>query len=84
MTKPSLRERFERLGRVQGVDPFRSGSAAIVSLRPLGRFGQTKTAEAVIALRRSGAPTLEAKRAVERALACFFPDRQRVCWTRVR
>jgi DNA-binding transcriptional regulator YiaG len=68
MTKSSLRERFERLGRVQGVDPVRSGSPEIVSLRLLGSLAQTKSVEAVIALRRRGLPTLKAKRAVEAAM----------------
>ena len=68
MTKSSLRERFERLGRIQGIDPVRSGSSAIVSLRPIGRLDQTKSVEAVIALRRRGVPTLKAKRAVEAAI----------------
>ena len=39
MTKSSLRERFERLGRIQGIDPVRSGSPAIVSLRPIRQAG---------------------------------------------
>jgi hypothetical protein len=68
MTKSSLREQFERLGHIQGVDPIPSGSPAIVSLRLLGRLEETKSVEAVIALRRRGAPTLKAKRAVEAAL----------------
>lgn len=68
MTKSSLREQFERLGRIQGVDPILSGSPAIVSLRLVGRLEETKSVEAVIALRRRGAPTLKAKRAVEAAL----------------
>jgi hypothetical protein len=68
MTKSSLREQFERLGRIQGVDPILSGSPAIVSLRLVGRLDETKSVEAVIALRRRGAPTLKAKRAVEAAL----------------
>jgi DNA-binding XRE family transcriptional regulator len=68
MTKSSLREQFERLGRVQGIDPVRSGSSAIVSLRLIGKVDQTKTVEAVIALRRRGVPTLKAKRAVEGAI----------------
>jgi DNA-binding transcriptional regulator YiaG len=68
MTKSSLREQFERLGRVQGIDPVRSGSSAIVSLRLIGKLDQTKTVEAVIALRRRGVPTLKAKRAVEAAI----------------
>lgn len=63
-----LRERFERLGRIRGIDPVQSGSPAIVSLRPSGKLNQTKTIEAVIALRRRGAPTLKAKRAVEAAI----------------
>jgi putative transcriptional regulator len=69
MTKSLLRERFERPGLIQGIDPVRSGSPAIVSLRRLGRLDQTKSVEAVIALRRRGAPTLKAKRAVEAAMA---------------
>ena len=68
MTKSSLRMQFERLGRVQGIDPVRSGSSAIVSLRLIGKLDQTKTVEAVIALRRRGVPTLKAKRAVEAAI----------------
>jgi DNA-binding transcriptional regulator YiaG len=68
MTKSSLREQFERLGRVQGIDPVRSGSSATVSLRLIGKLDQTKTVEAVIALRRRGVPTLKAKRAVEAAI----------------
>jgi hypothetical protein len=68
MTKSSFRERFERLGRIQGIDPVQSGSPAIVSLRLIGRLEQTKSVEAVIALRRRGAATLKAKRAVEAAM----------------
>ena len=68
MMKSSLRERFDRLGRMSGVDPVRSGSPAIVSLRLIGNLDRTKSVEAVIALRRRGAPTLEAKRAVEAAV----------------
>lgn len=68
MTKSSLREQFERLGHIQGVDPILSGSPAIVSLRLVGKLEETKSVEAVIALRRRGAPTLKAKRAVEAAL----------------
>jgi DNA-binding transcriptional regulator YiaG len=68
MTKSSWRERFERLGRIQGIDPVRSGSPAIVSLRLIGRLDETRSVEAVIALRRRGAPTLKAKRAVEAAM----------------
>jgi hypothetical protein len=37
-------------------------------LRLVGRLEETKSIEAVIALRRRGAPTLKAKRAVEAAL----------------
>lgn len=40
----------------------------IVSLQTTGKPAQTKSVEAVIALRRRGAPTLKAKRAVEAAL----------------
>ena len=68
MTKSSLRERFERLGRIQEVDPVQSGFPAIVSLGLIGRWEQTKSVEAVIALRRRRAPTLKAKRAVEAAM----------------
>jgi hypothetical protein len=68
MTKSSLRERFERRGRIEGVDPVRSGSPATVSLQLVGRLDETKSVEAVIALRRRGAPTLAAKRAVEAAM----------------
>ena len=68
MTKSSLRERFERLGRIQGVDPIQSGSPAIVSLRLIGSLNETKSVEAAIALRRRGVPTPKAKRAVEAAL----------------
>ena len=68
MTKSSLKERLEQLGRIQGVDPVPSGSPAIVSLRLLGKLAETKSVEAVIALRRRGAPTLVAKRAVEAAM----------------
>ena len=68
MTKSLLRERFEQLGRVQGIDPVQSGSPAIVSLRPSGNLDRTRSIEAVIALRRRGVPTLKAKRAVEAAI----------------
>jgi putative transcriptional regulator len=37
-------------------------------LRLIGKLDQTKTVEAVIALRRRGVPTLKAKRAVEAAI----------------
>jgi ribosome-binding protein aMBF1 (putative translation factor) len=68
MTKSLLRERFERLGHIQGIDPVRSGSPEIVSLRMIGKLNQTKSVEAVIALRRRGVPTLKAKRAIEAAM----------------
>lgn len=68
MTKSSLRERFEQLGRIQGIDPVQSGSREIVSLRLTGKLDQTKSVEAVIALRRRGVPTLKAKRVVEAAI----------------
>jgi hypothetical protein len=68
MTKSALRERFERLGLIQGIDPVLSGSPAIVSLRLVGNLDETKSVEAVIALRRRGVPTLDAKRAVEAAM----------------
>jgi DNA-binding transcriptional regulator YiaG len=68
MTESSLRERFEGLGRIQGVDPVQSGSPAIVSLRLIGKLDRIRSVEAVIALRRRGAPTLKAKRAVEAAM----------------
>ncbi len=68
MTKSSLRERFEQLGRIQGIDPIQSGSREIVSLRLIGTLDQTKSVEAVMALRRRGVPTLKAKRAVEAAM----------------
>ena len=68
MTKSSLKERFERLGRIRGIDPVPSGSPAIVSLRVGGNLAETKSVQAVIALRRRGAPTLKAKRAVEAAI----------------
>ena len=38
MTKSLLRERFERLGHIQGIDPVRSGSPEIVSLRMIGKL----------------------------------------------
>ena len=56
------------MGRIRGIDPVRSGSPAIVSLRLIGSLDQTKSVEAVIALRQRGAPTLKAKRAVEAAM----------------
>ena len=68
MTKSLLRERLEQLGRVRSIDPIQSGSPEIVSLRPSGNLDQTKSVEAVIALRRRGVPTLKAKRAVEAAI----------------
>ncbi len=68
MTKSLLRERLEQLGRIRGIDPVQSGSPEIVSLRPSGNLDQTKSVEAVIALRRRGVPTLKAKRAVEAAI----------------
>src|ERR1700691_2411008 len=68
MTKSLLRERFERLGHIQGIDPVRSGSPEIVSLRMIGKLSQTRSVEAVIALRRRGVPTLKAKRAIEAAV----------------
>src|SRR5271156_3943715 len=68
MTKSLLRERFGRPGRIHGINPVRSGSPEIVSLRLIGKLDQTKSVEAVIALRRRGVPTLKAKRAVEAAV----------------
>ncbi len=68
MTKSSLRERFERLGRIQGIDPIKSGSSEVVALRLCGSLSETKSVEAIIALRRRGVPTLKAKRAVEAAM----------------
>ena len=68
MTKLSLRERFERLGRVRGIDPVQSGSAETVTLCISRDLSQAKAVDAIIALRRRGAPTLKAKRAVEAAM----------------
>jgi putative transcriptional regulator len=68
MLKSSLRERLARQGRIQGVDPVRSGSLEILSLRLNKPLAETNAVEAIIALRRRGAPTLKAKRAIEAAL----------------
>ncbi len=68
MTKSSFRERFERQGRIRSIDPVRSGSPATLSLSVAGSLAETKSVEAVIALRRRGVPILKAKRAVEAAL----------------
>jgi putative transcriptional regulator len=68
MTKLPLKERLAQLGRVRGIDPVPSGSPEILSLRLIGALAQTNAVEAIIALRRRGAPTLKAKRAVEAAI----------------
>ncbi len=68
MTKSSFRERFERRGRIQGIDPVSSGSPETLSLRLKGSLAETRAVEAMIVLRRRGVPTLKAKRAVEAAL----------------
>lgn len=47
---------------------MQSGSKEIVSLRLSGSLSETKSVEAVIALRRRGVPTLKAKRAIEAAM----------------
>jgi DNA-binding transcriptional regulator YiaG len=68
MTRLSLKERFEQLGRVRGIDPVQSGSPETVTLCMSQDLSQTKSVDAIIALRRRGAPTLKAKRAVEAAM----------------
>jgi DNA-binding transcriptional regulator YiaG len=68
MTKLSLRERFEQLGQIRGINPVHSGSPEIVTLRLSGSLRDTKSVDAVIALRRRGVPTLKAKRVVEAAM----------------
>jgi hypothetical protein len=68
MTRLSLRERFEQLGRVRGIDPVQSGSPETVTLCLRQDLAQTKSVDAIIALRRRGVPTLKAKRAIEAAM----------------
>jgi DNA-binding transcriptional regulator YiaG len=68
MTKSSLRERFEQQGLVRGIGHVHSGSPETVVLRLTSDLSQAKSIEAVIALRRRGASTLRAKRAVEAAM----------------
>lgn len=61
----SLRERFERLARTQALEPVRSGSPAVLVLRPAPGGTDIAAIPAVTALVRRGVGLLPAKRAVE-------------------
>jgi putative transcriptional regulator len=60
-----LKERFERLGPVRGIDRVRSGSPADLVLRPVADRAKLKTIDATMALSRRGMTMLRAKRAIE-------------------
>ena len=66
--RSKLRERFARLGPVQGIDRVRSGSPADLVLRPGADRATLKTIDATMALARRGMTMLRAKRAVEAML----------------
>lgn len=68
MTSLSLRERFERLGPVRGIDRVVSGSPASLLLVPVADRAQLKTVSAAIELARRGIPLLRAKRTLEEML----------------
>lgn len=61
----SSKERFERLARTQVLEPVRSGSPAVLVLRPAGSGSDIDTIPAVMALVRRGVGLLPAKRALE-------------------
>ena len=61
----SLKERFERLGPIRGVDQVRSGSPVVLSLRPARNLASVKAVSATMALAKRGLSLLRAKRAVE-------------------
>lgn len=61
----SLRERFARLGPIQGVGRVSSGLPAIFVLRLPPGHGTPRTIDATLALARRGLSLLRAKRAIE-------------------
>ena len=63
--RSKLKERFERLAPIQGVDRVRSGSHADVLLRPAGSLGKVRSIDATAALARGGRSLLRAKRTIE-------------------
>ena len=63
--KSSLKERFARLGPTRAIDRARSGSPAVLSLRPAADRARVKTVSIALALAKRGVSMLRAKRAVE-------------------
>ena len=65
----SLKERFARLGPTRVLTPVRSGSPAVLALRPGPVAADIKTVAAAISLAQRGISLLKAKRTLEEALA---------------
>jgi len=61
----SLKERFARLGPTRVIDRVRTGSPAVLSLRPSRGRNGVKTVSVALALGKRGMTLLRAKRAVE-------------------
>ena len=65
MMSSSLKERLARLGPSKAADQNRSGSSAILALRPDLDLSKVKTIPAIQSLYKRGMSMLRAKRAVE-------------------
>lgn len=65
MIELSLRERFERQGRIRDIARAPSGSPEEVLIRPLNGLPPIKSITAILRLAYRGAPLAKAKRAVE-------------------
>src|SRR5262245_60164199 len=68
--KSSLKERFARLGPTRVIDRVRTGSPAVLSLRPSPNRKNVKTVSIALALAKRGLSMLRAKRAVEEMMEC--------------
>lgn len=66
--KRTLKERFERLGPIRGIDRVRSGSAVTLILRPDDGMAKVRTIDLAQHLAKRGLSLLRAKRAVEKML----------------
>jgi putative transcriptional regulator len=68
--KSSLKARLERLGPVRGVDRVKSGSPAVIVIRPRpgNSPGRVKSVDAALALARRGLSLVKAKHVIEEVL----------------
>ncbi len=63
--RSKLKERFERLGPVRGVDRAHSGSSVDLALRSQGKPTNIKSVDAALVLAACGVSLLRAKRLIE-------------------